>query len=93
MLILLTASTIPVHIHTKSTDVRKWTPQEVADYFEKEGFERKDTNQFVEQDIDGQCLMLMHREDLMRMSLKIGTSLKMWNQVQELKTDVSSIYK
>lgn len=68
-------------------DVRSWTCHEIARYFEKY-FNPNYAQIFKNEQIDGESLLLMRRQDLINQNLKItlGFRLKMWNVVSKLQT-------
>ena len=81
-------------------DVRKWTHQQVFEYFStKLGFNRKDASVFEDEEIDGEALLIMKRSDIVTtkfQKLKLGTALKMWSQIlifQTGSTDPTQAWK
>lgn len=83
------ASTIEFR-STDVPDVRKWTHQQVFEYFSKNlGFTTRDAAVFNEEEIDGEALMIMKRTDIVTtkfQKLKLGTALKMWSQIIMFQT-------
>lgn len=71
-------------------DVRKWSHQQVASYFQRPlGFSARDSSVFVDEEIDGEALMIMKRSDIVTtkfQKLKLGTALKMWSQILIFQT-------
>lgn len=80
-----TSSTVPVH-DGNSSDVSKWKPNDVSDYFLREGFDKKDAAKFKEQEIDGESLLILQRDDLKNLDLKVGVFIKMWNRILRLQS-------
>lgn len=80
-----TSSTVPVR-DNKIPDVSKWKPRDVADYFYREGFDLKDANKFKEQEIDGETLLILQRDDLTNLNLKVGVYIKMWHRILKFQT-------
>jgi hypothetical protein len=79
---ILTSSTVPARdITTLSSDISKWTPSDVAGYFVRKGFDRKDAQKFKEEEIDGETLLILQRDDLKNLNLKVGIFVKMWNHI------------
>lgn len=74
-------------------DVRKWSHQQVFEYFQRSlGFSRDDSLIFLEEEIDGEALMIMKRSDIVTtkfQKLKLGTALKMWSQILMFQTGSS----
>lgn len=75
-----TSSTVPIR-DNKVPNIQKWTPQDVADYFQSKGFDKKDAFKFKEQEIDGVALLILQRDDLKNLGLKVGIFVKMWNHI------------
>jgi len=71
-------------------DVRKWTHQQVFEYFSKNlGFSTHDAAVFSDEEIDGEALMIMKRSDIVTtkfQKLKLGTALKMWSNIMMFQT-------
>lgn len=76
-----TASTVPVQDNHNKMDVSKWTPNDVAAYFVRQGFDKKDADKFKEQEIDGETLLILQRDDLKNLHLKVGVFVKMWKRI------------
>lgn len=83
------ASTIEFR-NSEVPDVRKWTHQQVFEYFNKNlGFLTRDAAVFKDEEIDGEALMIMKRSDIVTtkfQKLKLGTALKMWSQIIMFQT-------
>lgn len=75
-----TSSTAPAR-DSNVTDISKWTPNEVTAYFIREGFDKKDAAKFKEEEIDGETLLILQRDDLKNLNLKVGVFVKMWNHI------------
>lgn len=96
-----TASTVELKNHVKNSstiphsipDVRKWNEQRVFEYFSKTlGYKQEDASVFVEQEIDGEALMIMKRSDIVNtkfQNLKLGVALKMWTHISQFQTGSS----
>ena len=74
-------------------DVSKWTFNDVYDYFHK--YFANDALIFKEQEIDGTCIMVMKRSDVIPgfqngTKLKLGTLLKMYNHILSFQTKIRS---
>lgn len=74
-------------------DVSKWTFNDVYDYFRKHF--GNDALIFKEQEIDGTCIMVMKRSDVIPgfqngTVLKLGTLLKMYNHILSFQTKILS---
>jgi hypothetical protein len=67
-------------------DVTKWTAEEVYNYFVKHNFDRKDALKFIDQEIDGQTLLILQRDDLKSLEFKIGVFAKMWIHISRFQT-------
>lgn len=74
-------------------DVRKWSHHEVFSYFQAPlGFSSSDSSVFLDEEIDGEALMIMKRSDIVTtkfQKLKLGTALKMWSQILMFQTGSS----
>lgn len=79
-----TTTTIPIRDLTQ-TAIGKWSPQDVTEYFSQQHFDDKDAMKFKEQEIDGEALLILQRDDLKNLNLKVGIFLKMWNHVLRLQ--------
>jgi hypothetical protein len=89
------ASTVELN-DRKIPDVSKWSSSEVYSYFLAQGFEEKDARTFKEQEIDGETLMILRREDLRNLNLRVGVFVKMWNRIvsfQSGSNDISQGWK
>lgn len=76
----------PVPIRDFSTtEVSKWSPQDVSEYFIRRDFDTKDALKFKEEEIDGEALLILQRDDLKNLNLKVGIFVKMWNHVLRLQ--------
>lgn len=81
------ASTIEIGVNKKKIpDVSKWTPQDVYNYFVSQGFDKKEVAKLQHEEIDGETLMLMNRDDMKNLQLKVGTFVKMWNRVVSIQS-------
>ncbi|CAO1391214.1 unnamed protein product [Diamesa serratosioi] len=74
-------------------DVSKWTFNDVFKYFYKHF--GNDALIFKEQEIDGTCIMVMKRSDVIPgfqngTALKLGTLLKMYNHILSFQTKIRS---
>lgn len=71
-------------------DVRHWTHQQVSQYFNANlGFSKPDSAVFLNEEIDGEALMIMKRTDIVTnkfQNLKLGTALKMWSHILKFQT-------
>ena len=67
-------------------DVTKWTSDDVYKYFVTLGFDKKDAQKMKENEIDGEALMILNRNDLKELQLKVGTFVKMWNRILTFQT-------
>lgn len=74
----------------KILDVSKWTCDDVSAYFSGQGFDKKEALKFKEQEIDGETLLILHRDDLKNLNLKVGTFVKMWNRILRFQTGSNS---
>lgn len=79
------ASTIEMDEKT-IPDVSKWTSDDVYKYFVTQGFDKKDAQKMKENEIDGEALMILNRNDLKELQLKVGTFVKMWNRILTFQT-------
>ncbi|KAG5683940.1 hypothetical protein PVAND_013196 [Polypedilum vanderplanki] len=91
------ASTVEMNSERgKIPNVSKWTSKDVYNYFVKQGFEEKDARTFLEQEIDGETLLILRREDLANLNLRVGVFIKMWNRIvtfQSGSNDVTQGWK
>jgi len=62
-------------------DISKWTSDDVYKYFVTQGFDKKESQKLKENEIDGEALMILNRNDLKELHLKVGTFVKMWNRI------------
>lgn len=73
--------------------VQNWTHQQVFEYFSTNlGFSRRDSVVFVDEEIDGEALMIMKRSDIVTtkfQKLKLGTALKMWSRILMFQTGLN----
>ena len=74
-------------------DVSRWTFNDVYSYFQKHF--GKDALIFKEQEIDGTCILVMKRSDVIPgfkngTDLKLGTLLKMYNHILTFQTKIRS---
>lgn len=74
-------------------DVSKWSFNDVYDYFYK--LFGNDALIFKDQEIDGTCIMVMKRSDVIPgfqngTNLKLGTLLKMYNHILSFQTKIRS---
>jgi len=68
-------------------DVSEWQPVQLRDFFTKKGFSDALSAVFLEQDIDGRSLLLMHRNDVVSsLGLKLGPALKLFSCIKKLQT-------
>lgn len=68
-------------------DVSKWDPNKIKEYFSSHGFSADVCHIFVEQEIDGRSLLLLHRTDVVSgLGLKLGPALKIYSHVKKLQT-------
>ncbi|XP_071844816.1 histone acetyltransferase KAT6A-like isoform X2 [Apostichopus japonicus] len=66
-------------------NLAKWNIDQVADYFKSLGFTDQCTA-FIEQEIDGQSLLLLKRLDVLTgLSFKLGPALKIYKHVSRLQ--------
>jgi len=94
---------LPPHIHPRTSmlpenwedydvdpripDVSEWQPVQLRDFFTKKGFSDALSAVFLEQDIDGRSLLLMHRNDVVScLGLKLGPALKLFSCIKKLQT-------
>lgn len=75
----------------KILNVSKWTSKDVYSYFLKQGFEEKDARTFLEQEIDGETLLILRREDLANLNLRVGVFIKMWNRIVTFQSGSNDI--
>ncbi|CAO1411004.1 unnamed protein product [Diamesa hyperborea] len=74
-------------------DVSKWTYNDVYVYFQKHF--GKDALIFKEQEIDGTCILVMKRSDVIPgfqngTNIKLGKLLKMYNHIVKFQTKINS---
>lgn len=69
--------------------MRTWSVQDVHDWLVREGFSRE-AQAFKEQEIDGACLLLMKRMDVLTgLGIKLGPAVKIHSRI--LRFQESSI--
>lgn len=84
---ILTSSTASVR-DSAVTDITKWSSKDVAAYFCREGFDKKDATKFEDQEIDGETLLILQRSDLTNLNLKVGVFVKMWNRILRFQSGI-----
>jgi hypothetical protein len=67
-------------------NVSKWTSDDVYKYFVAQGFDKKESMKLKENEIDGEALMILNRNDLKELHLKVGTFVKIWNRILTFQT-------
>lgn len=80
-----TATTIAIPSDLTPLEIGKWSPEEVSEYFIRQKFDYKDAMKFKEQEIDGEALLILQRDDLKNLNWKVGIFVKMWIQVLRLQ--------
>lgn len=66
-------------------EIDVWTAESVFKYFVGQNFSIEDAMVLKEQEIDGEVLLNMQREDLLKLKLKVGVLFKMWNHILLLR--------
>lgn len=74
-----------------TTEISRWSTQDVCDYFIGQNFNMNDAFSLKEQEIDGEALLFLQRDDLRNLNLRIGIFIKMWNHIQILQLQAGKI--
>lgn len=73
-----------------SSDIRLWSVENVRDWLLEENFPRE-AEAFFQQEIDGACLLLMRRMDVLtELGIKLGPAVKIYERIKRLQSQCSS---
>ncbi|CAH8525831.1 unnamed protein product [Dicrocoelium dendriticum] len=71
-------------------DIRAWTVEHVREWLLEEGFPRE-AEAFFQQEIDGACLLLMKRMDVLtELGIKLGPGVKIYERIKRLQSRCTS---
>jgi hypothetical protein len=79
-------------LHTEA-EVNAWTPDQVADYLEGVGVQKKHCDIFREQEINGEALLGMDQTTIFLKEFElgpVGPRLRTWLKIKALQTEVKS---
>ncbi|KAA3682197.1 uncharacterized protein DEA37_0000676 [Paragonimus westermani] len=80
---------VPEHL-LRPDDVRAWSVDNVRDWLLEEGFSRE-AEAFSQQEIDGACLLLMKRMDVLtELGIKLGPAVKIYERIKRLQSRCTS---
>ncbi|KAF5402542.1 hypothetical protein PHET_04061 [Paragonimus heterotremus] len=80
---------VPEHL-LRPDDVRAWSVDHVRDWLLEEGFSRE-AEAFSQQEIDGACLLLMKRMDVLtELGIKLGPAVKIYERIKRLQSRCTS---
>lgn len=75
---------------SRPDDIRAWSVEHVRDWLLEEGFPREG-DAFFQQEIDGACLLLMKRMDVLtELGIKLGPAVKIYERIKRLQSRCSS---
>ncbi|THD28717.1 putative Phd finger protein [Fasciola hepatica] len=75
---------------SRPEDIRAWSVEHVRDWLLEEGFHRE-AEAFFQQEIDGACLLLMKRMDVLtELGIKLGPAVKIYERIKRLQSRCSS---
>ncbi|VDP75679.1 unnamed protein product [Echinostoma caproni] len=78
------------HFVSRPEDIRAWSVEHVRDWLLEEGFHRE-SEAFFQQEIDGACLLLMKRMDVLtELGIKLGPAVKIYERIKRLQSRCSS---
>lgn len=70
---------------SRPNDVKSWSVDHVSDWLIEQGFVRE-ADSFLQQDIDGACLMLLKRMDVLTdVGIKLGPAVKIFERIKQLQ--------
>ncbi|OON23625.1 PHD-finger, partial [Opisthorchis viverrini] len=76
--------------HYRPPDVRAWSVEHVREWLLEEGFPRE-AEAFFQQEIDGACLLLMKRMDVLtELGIKLGPAVKIYERIKRLQSGCTS---
>ncbi|TGZ63717.1 hypothetical protein CRM22_006765 [Opisthorchis felineus] len=76
--------------HYRPPDVRAWSVEHVREWLLEEGFPRE-AEAFCQQEIDGACLLLMKRMDVLtELGIKLGPAVKIYERIKRLQSGCTS---